>query len=231
MAARLGFIWRGTSRFVCPSQFRWRGKTWMLAVPPEDAIQGVFRDVVLDDEYGLRSLAQAPRTVIDVGANVGIFSVWAGANFPRAVIHSYEPNPQIQSALMANVRQVQAQMFPEAIGQSDGTVSLEVQEGESVAGRCAIGQAGNTRLTALRTALERMGGSCDLLKLDCEGAEWDLLKDPASFDGVRSVRMEYHLWDKDNSVEALRDAFDAMGFQTIKLNRDPERGLAWFDRR
>jgi FkbM family methyltransferase len=226
----MGFLWQGTSRFDPPRSCRWNRKQWVLSMPPEDAIKGVFRDVMLDDEYGVRSLRSAPETIIDVGANIGIFSLWAGANYPRALIHSYEPNPTIQHALAENARQVEAMVFAEAVGRTDGSVSLRAHQGESVAGRCAIDHAGDTPLTSLRTAISRIGGTCDLLKLDCEGAEWDILKDPGCFDGVRSVRMEYHLFDKEHSLQDLLDAFRAMGFRNVKIITDPERGLVWFDR-
>jgi len=38
-------------------------------------------------------------------------------------------------------------------------------------------------------------GRADLLKLDCEGAEYDILfsAEAAVYDRINSVRMEYHL--------------------------------------
>jgi len=229
-AARMGFIWRGTSRFDAPNQFRWLGRNWAVSIPEEEAIKGVFRGVILDDEYGLQSLKNAPQTIVDVGANVGLFSVWARANFPKSVIHSYEPNPAIQSFLAANCAEISAFMFEEAVAACDGSVALKVRPGGSVGGRCALEEVGPISVTSLRNAVARIGGTCDLLKLDCEGAEWDMLKDPTAFDAVKSVRMEYHLFESDQSVDSLVASFEAMGFRMVRLVRDPERGLAWFDR-
>lgn len=36
-------------------------------------------------------------------------------------------------------------------------------------------------------------GGIDLLKLDCEGAEWDIFADADAFRRVRLIRMEFHL--------------------------------------
>jgi len=226
----MGFLWRGTSRFKQPKQFHWRGKRWALNLPEEEAIKGVFSGVILDDEYGLQSLAYKPQTIIDIGANVGLFALWAGSNFPDALIHSYEPNPAIQSFLIANCSQVSASVFAEAVAGKDGSVTLDARDGQSVGGRCVLDQEGPTPLTSLRKAIVRIGGTCDLLKMDCEGAEWDILKDPSAFDGVRTVRMEYHLFEGESSIDSLVEMFHAMGFRTVHLIRDPERGLAWFDR-
>jgi hypothetical protein len=110
---KMGFFWSGTSRFVPPSAFRWRGQTFKLGVPREESLGWVFRDVILDDEYGLECLPLSPRTILDVGANVGIFSLWAGANFPGAAIHSYEPNAALQQYLRDNISQVGARLYSE----------------------------------------------------------------------------------------------------------------------
>jgi len=229
-AARLGFLWRGTSRFTPPREIRWRGQRYTLSLPAEAALKGVFSGVILDDEYGVQVLKTAPRTIIDVGGNVGLFSFWARANFPDASIHTYEPNPALQKHLLANCAQFNSRVYCEAVAGKEGRASLEAREGESVAGRCALDRIGEVKVTSLRTAIERIGGDCDLLKLDCEGAEWDMLQHPEMFDGVRLVRMEYHLLKRDQSLDSLVGAFRSMGFRAVHLIRDPERGLAWFDR-
>ena len=33
---------------------------------------------------------------------------------------------------------------------------------------------GSVKLTGIQTVIERLGGKLDLLKLDCEGAEWEI---------------------------------------------------------
>jgi hypothetical protein len=37
----------------------------------------VFRDIILDDEYGLSELAKKTATVLGVGGNIGLFTLWA----------------------------------------------------------------------------------------------------------------------------------------------------------
>ena len=39
-----------------------------------------------------------------------------------------------------------------------------------------------------------------LVKLDCEGAEWEILEDVAAWQNVRNLTMEYHLWAKTGAV-------------------------------
>ena len=227
---KMGFVWPGTSRFVPPSSFRWREQTFKLGVPCEESLGWVFRDVVLDDEYGLERLPYSPKTILDVGANVGIFSLWAGANFPGAIIHSYEPNAALQEYLADNIGQVGATLHAEGVSGRDGLGSF-AQAGESMVGQCKESESGNIPVVSLRTAINRIGGSADLLKLDCEGAEWSIQEHPEAFSAVRCVRMEYHLIEPDHSTKRLVEAFESMGFHCSHLAANQGFGLAWFDRR
>src|SRR5439155_10543024 len=47
-------------------------------------------------------------TILDVGANVGQFALAATARFPNAVIHSFEPVPDVAATLRRNVKGVRA---------------------------------------------------------------------------------------------------------------------------
>jgi FkbM family methyltransferase len=227
--ARLGFVWPGTSRFKPPTSFRWNKRCWALSLPNEQSLGWVFRDVILDDEYGVIQLSLQPRTILDVGANVGMFSLWAGANFPSAAIHSYEPNVGLQRYLLENIGQVEASLHAEGVSGHDGVGSF-TQEGESMVGQCKEGETGDIPVVSLQTAINRMGGAVDLLKLDCEGAEWRILEQPEAFRSVRCVRMEYHLMDSSHSVNRLVGAFESIGFRCSRLTPNQGFGLAWFDR-
>jgi len=225
----MGFLWPGTSRFKPPQSFRWKRRHWVFRFPNEQSLGWVFRDVILDDEYGLEQLSLQPRSILDVGANVGMFSLWAGANFPDAAIHAYEPNVGLQSYLRENIGQVAANLHAEGVSGQDGLGSLS-QEGESMVGQCKESETGDIPVVSLQTAIKRMGGAVDLLKLDCEGAEWRILEHPEAFKSVRCVRMEYHLIDPSHSINRLLGAFESIGFRCSRLTPNQGFGLAWFDR-
>jgi FkbM family methyltransferase len=228
-AAQMGFLWTGTTRFVAPTSFKWRSRRWSLTLPPETTLNWIFRDLLLDDEYGLAKLRNTPTTILDIGANVGMFSLWAGINFPGAVIHAYEPNVNLQKFLASNAGQVGARIFNEGVSGTDGRGSFN-QNGESMGGQCRAGENGDIAVASLSTAIRRVGGAVDLLKLDCEGAEWSMLEYPEAFAAVRRVRMEYHLLNANHSIERLTEVFQRMGFYRSRLSQNQGFGLAWFDR-
>lgn len=69
----------------------------------------------------------APRTVIDVGANVGQFAVASAKLFPDARVHSFEPVPECAAELRKNVAKLEkVTVYPLALGESAGEAKLRV---------------------------------------------------------------------------------------------------------
>ena len=53
----------------------------------------------------------------------------------------------------------------------------------------------------------------DVLKLDCEGAEWDIFSDSVPWTKVHRLCMEYHLWAKPNSaIQSVESVLRNLGF-------------------
>lgn len=63
----------------------------------QDTLKGGYRglhgEVVTEDQYRLRQLPFTPDVIIDLGANIGIFSRFARDLFPDALIIAVEPDP------------------------------------------------------------------------------------------------------------------------------------------
>lgn len=70
----------------------------MIVEKLEDTLNGgysgLYGEVVTEDTYRLRSLTYRPDIIIDIGANVGIFTRYARELFPYAQIISIEPDPE-----------------------------------------------------------------------------------------------------------------------------------------
>ena len=228
-ASSFGILFRGTNRFKVPNSIRCQGKKYELGCPAEVGCQWVFRDIFLDDEYGLRNLDKLPKTIIDIGANVGFFSLYAGILFPHAIIHSYEPNSRLKDYLVSNLTSIGATVFEEGIGLQSGQGQFDDAD-ESILGKCAACEGGRITITSLSKAITRIGGTCDLLKLDCEGCEWALINDAESFSRIQQVRMEYHILDPNHSVDQLVSKFEHMGFRLIRLQDSRTYGHAWFEK-
>jgi FkbM family methyltransferase len=69
----------------------------------------------------------SPRTVVDVGANVGQFAVATAKLFPEVEVHSFEPVPESVEELRKNVARLgNVTVYPCALGEEEGSVRFHV---------------------------------------------------------------------------------------------------------
>jgi len=157
-----------------------------------------FSSICLFDGYKLRLLKKQLKIVnniVDIGANHGLFLIAARQNFPNAEITCYEPNKILQNSLSYNARELHAEVHYEAVTKNDCTVKLTYCDSD-LATTTSVSDAGDVKGTSLKTLIQRAGGRIDILKMDCEGAEWALLEDSDSFKDIIALTMEYHLSEK-----------------------------------
>jgi len=181
----------------------------------------------------------AVRRIVDVGANVGYALTYFTQAYPAATIVAFEPHPthlaQIECNLTANglsdrVRVIRAA----AATQSGGAFLIDAGEASRV-----IDRAGDGRIPITVVDFFEVIGAApiDLLKLDCEGAEYDLLMDSrfAQLD-VRALVLEWHTGPQRPRADAtIRERLAILGFflvdgieYTLGGNRF---GLLWAYRR
>ncbi len=212
-ALKLGVLFGRTQGFTLPTRIRVGRQWYPTQFPNEHGVRVAFLEVLLADCYGLRALPRTLGTVLDIGANVGLFAIAARQRFPDATIHCYEPNPALAGPLRTHAEAAHAVVFMEAVGDTAGHVSLAFGS-ESVLTRTVGDAAGTIPCAAFADTLERLapgGASVDLVKLDCEGAEWELLRDAAPWQRVQQLTMEYHLAD-GQTLAQMRAHVERAGF-------------------
>ena len=209
-AKKLGIKFNRVANFQLPQQLIVQGKRHQVNVPSEKGMNGEFIEVLLDDCYGVEQLSESLMTIIDVGANVGLFPIAARNRFPHDVIHAYDANPYIENYLKHQSKVANFTYFMEAVGDRDGKVVLDIRE---VSGktRSTVSESGDIPMVSFRRAIERIGGSVDLAKVDCEGAEWLLFKDTEIWQFVENLSLEYHLWYGHTHAET-RQVIQNLGF-------------------
>ena len=167
-----------------------------------------------------------PNTIVDIGAHVGIFALAARLRFPHAQVHAYEPNPHLEEYLKLQAHESGFRYSMYAVGAHRGRVSLDYHV-DSVRTRSRPDESGDIVQIGLDEIVKAAGGTIDFLKLDCEGAEWRLFEDHASWKHVNNLGMEYHLWP-DHSHEEAAQVIRALGLSIVKHKRSAESfGLLW----
>jgi FkbM family methyltransferase len=179
-----------------------------LAFPDRLVWRNQFIEIFGEDCYGVSSLPVRPR-IIDGGANLGAFTLFALWKRAGALISAVEPSPDNLRYLKQNTRHVSEanlRVIQAAIWDRTGTVGLS--EAASDAHHVVEGVQGVPCLT-LASLID---GPVDLLKLDIEGAECRALMGAGSqLRQVQRVVMECHYYrgrpaDLSRMIGLLEDA-------------------------
>ena len=118
-----------------------------------------------------------PAAILDLGANIGLFGAFAAARWPRARIVAYEPDP-------ANAEVCRACIDANGLGARWELTAAPPPP--TAPASCASMPPATRSRTPTRTAsssskrrdvLPEIAGA-DLVKMDIEGGEWAILRDP-----------------------------------------------------
>lgn len=226
-ARYFGVPFRRRASFKLPPSIKHRGRNIPISSPREGGAGIDFLTCFIDDEYGLNEVDLAVRTIVDIGSNIGFFSIAARLQFPDAVVHSYEPNPRVLPYCSKNAETAGYTLFAEAVGAEEGYVAIE-DAADSNQARTIAASDGGVRIprVSLSTVVERIGGQIDLVKIDCEGAEWELFSDRDAWKTIKQLRMEYHLWGK-HLFSDVEQALGDLGFEIHRHVPSGEWGTVW----
>ncbi len=183
------------------------------------------------ERYG--AAIQENWTVVDIGAALGDFTVFAASRATHGWVYAFEPAPDSVAILQRNlelnkIRNVT--VFPNAVAATAGTLTLDLSGGVPVQYRTAGAQSGGlhhnvTQPAGLQLTVQSLAladvladlprGVCDFLKMDCEGAEYDILLnlDDVALGRVRRICLEYHEGVTEYSHADLEGHFIAHGWR------------------
>ena len=151
----------------------------------EGAAPGLISEIWERDEYRVRPHITAGSRVVDIGAHVGTFTLWAVSL--GATVIAVEPYPPNVERLVRNTTgRPNVTVWPVAAGSSERMCGTDGQD----TGVATI-PGGTIRMVTLATIIG--GIPVDVLKIDAEGAEYDILIG-ADLALVDYLTLELHLW-------------------------------------
>ena len=178
-----------------------------------------------DDVYGMRQFVYAPDCIIDVGANIGVFSLVARSYFPNAVIRAFEPNPEIVEYLQKNVEEHSVYVDSAAVGGSSRDGLLIIGSDVTASMISTDGDGQKCTIVSLSDALSGIAGDI-FMKLDCEGSEYEILTHPC-IKRVSSVAVEFHR-TTDNNIDSGLIILKEHGFEVVREMRYGDGwGVVW----
>ncbi len=179
----------------------------------------------------LARLEHAPRT-LDLGGNIGLFGLWTFGHYPGASMTAFEPDPRnarlLSMTIQANGLGERWSLVEAAVGTSVGEVRFAA--GEYGTSHIASTDDEGTLTVGLVDVFDYTAG-VDLLKIDIEGAEWEILED-ARFGGVQAsvVALDYHAQGcpDDDPHRAAMQLMTGWGFEVQTVaQQHAAGGMLW----
>lgn len=193
----------------------------------------IYKEIFVDRCYDLTLDHSAP-VVVDIGANSGLFALRLKQLYPSAKISCYEPFPpnflQLENTIAVN-RLDEVIPLQKAVGARPGRAKLFIHK-RNIGGHSFYAtEALNTdhvevEVVDLRSILGELQQAVDLLKLDCEGAEFDILMNLAASDARQIRRIIVETTSGLYDVAELSARMMSLGY-----HHQPQNGLSLYSQR
>ena len=153
-----------------------------------------IREVWIDECYRL-PFELVPERMVDLGANIGLTSLWFAHRYGCKVIIAVEPSPENAQLVRLNLHgnNVQAEVVEAAVGAIDGIAFFEAAMDSNMGHVAKSGRP--VQMVSMDTVLEKLpaGAQVDVVKMDIEGGEGPLLQGDLAWLGrVKSLIAEFH---------------------------------------
>jgi len=177
-----------------------------------------------------RLAAFGPRMVLDVGANVGQWTLLAAALLPSAAIHAFEVVPETAGQLAASVAALAPRVVANGFGLADrdGTLAISMLDDDSTLSSIVrlhdgMGEAVACPVRAGDGYMAEAGiDHIDLLKIDVEGAEHLVLAGFARALAERRIDVIQFEYGRANILTKMllhdyHQALESLGYALGKL--------------
>ena len=173
-----------------------------------------------ENDHMLEKLCQTP-VIIDIGAHIGLVSIYIAKKITGAMIYSYEPFPENYELLRRNIEinglSHTIKPFNKAVFNKKGRKKLYFRRRYN-AGCTLLGENNKESesifvdCTTVRDIFETNKiKTCDLLKVDCEGADYYILKSIPSryMKRIKMIHAEFH---RKYQIILMKDLLEKHGF-------------------
>jgi len=156
--------------------------------------------------------------IIDCGANIGLSVIYFKQLYPNAKIKAYEPDPNIFETLAFNVKSFgfnHVEVFQKAIWKQNETLQFKQEGGFS--GRIPMANDSQNLIQVDAVSLVDIiaNQQVDFLKIDIEGAEYEVLKScKDNLQNVEHIFIEYHSHqDENQTLHEILEILQNQGFR------------------
>ncbi|MFA5024669.1 MAG: FkbM family methyltransferase [Patescibacteria group bacterium] len=209
----------------------------------------LIEEIVIADQYCVSQFINEHSTVIDIGANIGIFSLFTHHLFPDSEIYAFEPTAKtfdiLQKTIIENDLSKNIRLFNMALGDENkeailmrpkggiGIGNMIVDSGLLIGREKAFVDSEKVPMTTLDKFIQEKNiKKVDFIKVDAEGYEKQIIK------GAKEVIQKfspviacsaYHL--KDDEVEIPKLILSANKNYNYRLENRGEKDLIFWPKK
>ena len=157
-----------------------------------DILAEIFTAGSYEPPRQVEPLLRGPLRILDLGANVGLFGLYALQRWLGSTVESFEPDPE-NYALLERTAAPHARWRIHEAAVSNDSEPIRFAIGHYAEGRAAIEEDHAISVPCADLFTFTRSQRFDLIKMDIEGGEWPILTDPRLAQlPVRAVVMEWH---------------------------------------
>lgn len=176
----------------------------------------VVKETLCDDVYRLLEVEARDGIVVDVGAGIGEFTLFAADRSASFQVVAYEPNDHVFRLTESNVAgRANVILSPVAVGVQSSYRLRGVTNGPRATAVGGHSDAG-VEVRGVRLDESLPEGPIRLLKIDCEGLELDVLQSAGRvIDRVEKVVVEFHRHLLPRADRVVADLLQRHGFRCV----------------
>jgi len=187
-----------------------------------DADNSVFEEIFIDRDYNIvdDKIKNAKSLIIDVGAHIGCFSIYTAILNPDVKILAFEPDENNYKLLKENLllnhsKNVQPKNLAVAGKEEVRTLNIN---GDSHNHSFYNAENKISERKIQTTTIQKIlknHAKVDLIKIDCEGAEFEILRNltEEEFSKTESIYIEFHEFEERMNRSELKSILEKNGFQ------------------
>ncbi len=182
--------------------------------------KGDLRGIFMNDDY--KFLPVENKIVLDIGANIGDSAIYFALNNASKVIalEPYQNNFEIaKKNISLNKLEQNIEIVLAGCSAKSSFINLEPDKGTLEAGLHEVKTGIKTPLFSLQNLVEKYEIKSGILKMDCEGCEYDSILETANeiLQKFSHIQIEYHYGYKN-----LKEKLESAGF-SVKVTK-PRQG-------
>ena len=189
-----------------------------------------IQEIFVNKAYSVPCMSSLKNAkIVDIGANIGLFTLFVKLICPDASVHCYEPAPNTLPLLTINVASL-ANVHIHPCGVSN-------HRGESLIHLCRTNTGENSikktkhtdqlgehtiKLIEAESIFENKENIIDILKIDTEGCEVEIIESLQSnklLSRINFILLEYHSESDRKIIDALLEDFSIFGASIGSIHR------------